>query len=66
MVLGAVRREAGPRERWPKALKTTQVQGGPSDSSPLRLDGSHAGQARGWTVLMMAKGSQKERWKTTL
>jgi hypothetical protein len=28
MVVGTVRREAGPGERWPKALKTKLVQGG--------------------------------------
>jgi hypothetical protein len=28
MVLGKVRQEAGPRERWPKALKTKLAQGG--------------------------------------
>jgi hypothetical protein len=32
--------EAGPCERWPKA-----TQGGPSGSSPLRLDSSCDGQA---------------------
>jgi hypothetical protein len=28
MVLGTVSREAGPCERWPKALKTKLAQGG--------------------------------------
>ncbi len=28
IVLGMVRREAGPRKRWPKALKTKLAQGG--------------------------------------
>ncbi len=41
MVLGTVRREAGPSERRPKALKTKIVKGGPSGLSPLRSDGSH-------------------------
>ncbi len=39
MVLGTVRREAGPCESWPKALKTKLAQGGPSGLSPLRSDG---------------------------
>ncbi len=32
MVLGTVRQQAAPRERWPKTLKTKLTQGGPSDS----------------------------------
>jgi hypothetical protein len=49
MVLGTVRREAGPCERRPKTLKISKLaQGGSSGSSPLRLDGSRDGQA-GWT-----------------
>ncbi len=39
MVLGYPGGEAGLHEQWPKA-----TQGGPSDLSPLRSDGSHDGQ----------------------
>ncbi len=49
MVLGTVRREAGPHERQPKALRTKLAQGAPSGLSPLRSDGSCDGQAGGWT-----------------
>jgi hypothetical protein len=66
MVLRTVILEAGPRERQPKALKTKLAQEGPSDLSPLRLDGSQGGQMGGWTTLMVAKEAQKENWKTTL
>ncbi len=66
MVLGTVRLEAGPRERWPKALKTKLAQGGPSGSSPLRSDGSRDSQAGGWTAFMVVKDTQQESWKTTL
>ncbi len=55
MVLGTIGCEAGPREGWPKALKTKLAQWGTSASSLLRLDGSCDGQAKGWTVLMVAK-----------
>ncbi len=60
MVLGTVRREAGPRERLPKAPKTKLAQVGPSGSSPLRSDGSCDCQGGGWTVLMMAEDTQRE------
>ncbi len=36
MVLGAVRWEAGPHERWQITLKTKLAQGGPSDLSQIR------------------------------
>jgi hypothetical protein len=65
-ILRSVRREAGPRERFPKALKIKLSQGGPSGSSLLRSDGSCDGQASGWTKLMAAKGMQGKSWKTTL
>jgi hypothetical protein len=42
MVLRTVRQEA-------KALKAKQTQGGPSGLSTPRSDGSHDGQAGGWT-----------------
>ncbi len=58
MVLGTVRREAEPQERWPKALKTKLAQGGQSDLSPLRSDGSSNGQAGGWTSWEAAKDAQ--------
>ncbi len=38
-----------------KRSKNSRSLGGPSGSSPLRLDGSHDGQAGGWTVLVVAK-----------
>jgi hypothetical protein len=59
MVLGTVRWEAGPSERWPEVLKTKLAQGGPSGSSPLRLDGSHDGQIGGWTSCEEAKDTQE-------
>jgi hypothetical protein len=43
-VLGTVRWEAGPCERWPRALKAKLIQCGPSSSNPLRSDGSCNGQ----------------------
>ncbi len=43
MVLGTVRPEAGPRKRRPKALRTKLTQGGLSESSLLRSDGSRDG-----------------------
>jgi hypothetical protein len=58
MVLGTVRWEAGPRERQPRALKTKLIQGEPLVLSTLRSDGSHDGQAGGWTALKVAKGTQ--------
>jgi hypothetical protein len=58
MVLGTIRQEAGPRKRLPKALKTKLAQGGPSGSSPLISDGSHDGQAEGWTLQKVAKDAQ--------
>jgi hypothetical protein len=58
MVLGTVRREAGPLERRPKVLKTELAQERPSGSSPLRLDGSHDGQAGGWTLREVARDAQ--------
>ncbi len=58
MVLGTVRWEAGPRERQPRALKTKLTQGEPLVLSTLRSNGSHDGQAGGWTVLKVAKGTQ--------
>ncbi len=48
-ILRTDKQEAGPQERRPKALKTKLTQGGPSGLSPFRLDGSHDGQAGGWT-----------------
>ncbi len=57
MVLGTVRWDAGPCEKQPKALKTKLAQGGPSDSSPLRSDGSHDGKAG---------VGPRERWPKTL
>ncbi len=42
-----------------KVLKTTLSQGGPSDSSPLWLDGSHDGHAGGWTSWEVAKDAQE-------
>ncbi len=68
MVLGTVRREAGPCERWLKALKTKLSQRGSSGLSPLRSDGPPDGQAGGWTALkkMVAKGASGESWKTIL
>ncbi len=50
MVLGTFRQQTAPCERWPKTLKTKLAQGGPSDSSPLRSEGSHDGHAGSWTV----------------
>jgi hypothetical protein len=47
MVLGTVRREAGPCERRPKELKPKLGQGGPSVSTPLRSDSSCDGQVGG-------------------
>jgi hypothetical protein len=64
MVLRTVRQEAGPRERWSKTLKTTIAQEGPSGSNPLSSDGSHDDQAGGLTVLMVAKGIQRQSWIT--
>jgi hypothetical protein len=58
MVLGTVRREAGPCESRPKAFKTKLGQGGPSVSTPIRSDGSCDGQVGGWTFWEMAKGIQ--------
>ncbi len=55
MVLRTVRCEAGPHERWPKALKIKLAQGEPSGWSPLRSHGSHDGHARGWTSLEVPK-----------
>ncbi len=66
LILRTVRREAGPRERFPKALKTKLSQRGPSGSSLLRSDGSCDSQASGWTKLMAPKGTQGKSWKTTL
>ncbi len=66
MVLGTVRWEAVPCEKWPKALKIKVAQGGPSGSSPLRSDGSHDGQAGGWTTLTVAIGAQRESRKAIL
>jgi hypothetical protein len=66
MVLGTVRREAGPCERWPKKFKTKLAQGGPSGWSPLRSDHSCDGQVGGRTALMPAKDAHGESWKTTL
>ncbi len=40
MVLGTVRRETGPQERWPNALKTKLTREGSSGLSLLRSDGS--------------------------
>jgi hypothetical protein len=48
-VSGTVRWEVGPCERHPKTLKTKVAQGWTSGSSLLRSDGSHDGQAGGWT-----------------
>ncbi len=57
MVLWTVRQESGPHERQSKALKT--LKGGrPKGSSPLRSDGSHDGQAKGWTLREAAKDSR--------
>jgi hypothetical protein len=42
------------------------AQGEPSGLSPLRSDGSHDGQAGGWIVLTVAKGTLWKSWKTTL
>ncbi len=66
IILWTVRWEAGPRERLPKVLKTKPTQGRPSGSSPLRSDGSHDGQARGWTSWEAADDNKRESWKTTL
>jgi hypothetical protein len=60
MVHGIVRREAGPCERRPKVLKSKLAQGGPSELSPLRSDGSQYGQGEGWAMLTVAKDSQGE------
>jgi hypothetical protein len=64
MGLKTVRREAGPRERQPKTLKTKLhvAKGGPSGSSPVRSDGAHDGQAGGWTMLIVVKGTHWESW----
>ncbi len=40
------------------------AQEGPSGSNPLISDGSHDDQAGGWTVLMVAKGIQRQSWIT--
>jgi hypothetical protein len=53
MVLGTVRREAEPHERWLKALKTELTQRG--HQALVYSDGSRDGQARGWTALEVAK-----------
>jgi hypothetical protein len=66
MALRTVRQEARPRERQPKMLKTKLAKGEPSGSSPVRSDGSHDGQAGGWTMLMVVKGTHGESWKTIL
>ncbi len=66
MFPGTVRWEAGPRERWQKALKTKLDLRGPSGSSQLRSYGSHDGQVGGRTALTVAKGVQKDSWQTTL
>jgi hypothetical protein len=58
MVLGTVRREAGPQKRWSKALKSKLTQGGSLDSSPLRSNGSRDDQAEGWTLREAAKDTQ--------
>ncbi len=47
MDLRTVRREAGPQKRQPKVLEVKPTQGGPSGSSPLRSDASHASQVGG-------------------
>ncbi len=57
-VLETVRREAGSRERLPKAPNYKLAQGGPSGLSPLRSDGSRDGQAGGWTSREVAKDAQ--------
>ncbi len=41
------------------------TQGGPC-LSPLRSDGPRHGQAGGLTSSIVAKGNQRESWKTTL
>ncbi len=68
VVLGTVRQEAGPRERQQKAIETKLARGGGGTSSlsPLRSDSSRDGQVGGWTVLTVAKGAQRESWKTAL
>ncbi len=59
MVLGAVRQEAGPWERWPEALKIKLAQGGLSGTSLPRSGGSCDGQAGGWTALTVAKDTEE-------
>jgi hypothetical protein len=49
MILGTAKREAGPYEKRPKALRTKLTQEELSGLSPLRSDGSCDGQAGGWT-----------------
>jgi hypothetical protein len=56
MVLGTIILEAGPHERWPKALKAKLAQGGPSGWSPFGSDGSHDVQ----------EDEPHERWPKTL
>jgi hypothetical protein len=60
-ILGTVRREAGLHDS-----KTKLAQRGPSHSSPLRSDGSHDSQLGGWTMFMVASGTQRKSWKTIL
>ncbi len=52
----------------PEALNTKLAQGGPLGSSPFRSGGSGScdGQVAVWTALTVAKGAQRESWKTTL
>ncbi len=64
MVLGTVRQEAGPHERWPKALKTKLLKES-LGLSPLRSDGYCDDQTGGWTSSEVTIYSG-ERWKTTL
>jgi hypothetical protein len=60
MVLGTVRREAGPHEREPNALKTNLTQGGSSGSRPVRPNGSPNGQAGGLVALTWIKALEGE------
>jgi hypothetical protein len=58
MVLKTVRQEAGPQERWPKALKSKLAQEQPSVLSPHRSDGSCDSQTGGWTSWKVVKDTQ--------
>jgi hypothetical protein len=65
MVLWTFRQEAAHNERGPKVLITKPAQGGPSASSPLKLDGFLDGQVGGWIVLTLAKKGRELKNNST-